>query len=317
MNWYPLRFKNIFEDKIWGGKHLTTLFGEKFSNRETLGESWEVSAVKTNPSIVLNGELKGKSLSELMETDSLSILGNAKAGAEGAFPLLVKLIDANDKLSVQVHPDDIYANKNENGSAGKTESWYVVHADPGAKIICGLKNKASKEELENALKIGTILNYLDEFEVNTGDVVHIPAGTIHALEAGLVIYEVQETSDITYRFYDWGRMGDDGKPRELHIEKALEVSDLEPNNCIQIPKEVKSDTSLLVECPYFNMEKVIVKKEKKIHLNSNFNIITCLSGSGKIENEEIKAGETLLIPAACLTYKMYGDMTLIITEGAK
>jgi mannose-6-phosphate isomerase len=222
MTFYPLKFEDLFLEKIWGGRALEKRLAKRLPPGANIGESWELSEHKSASSIVKNGDFKGTPLPELIKQYPEEILGPDTAAKSGRLPLLYKFIDANDRLSIQVHPDDAYAGAHEN-DLGKTEAWVVVHADPGAKLICGLKRKLSRAEIESGIQNNNLETLLNEFEVQTGDVIYVPAGTVHAIESGTLIYEVQEVSDITYRLYDWGRAGMDGKPRALHVAQSLVV----------------------------------------------------------------------------------------------
>jgi mannose-6-phosphate isomerase len=323
MNLYPLKFENIFLEKIWGGQALREKLNKPLPRNKQIGESWELSEHKSATSIVQNGSLKGKKLSDVIKQFKQDILGMHVAKTYDYLPLLFKFIDANDRLSIQVHPDDEYAGSHEN-DLGKTESWYVVHADPGAKIICGLKRSLEKSDIEQGIKEVNLETYLNEFEVKTGDVIYVPAGTVHAIEAGTVIYEVQEVSDITYRLYDWGRMGADGKPRALHIVQSLKVINYQDDRDHRTRPVTIEDKGfsrhILVGCRYFVIEKCDIHEKATLGLKGSFHAVTGLSGSGtltyNVGDIELACGETLLIPDSLKQYTITqnkGDLSILLT----
>jgi mannose-6-phosphate isomerase len=223
---YPLTFVPVFRDYIWGGRHLETLYGRALPPG-IVAESWDISGHASSPTAVAAGYWAGRTLPEVTAALGQALLGHRVAASAGAgrFPLLVKLLDANQDLSVQVHPDDAYARVHENGDPGKTEMWYVLHAGPGAELIYGLAPGANAADFRRAAQEGRLNEQLHRLPVHAGDCVFVPAGTVHALLAGAVVAEVQQNSDTTYRVYDWGRLGADGRPRALHLEKALAVID--------------------------------------------------------------------------------------------
>lgn len=219
---YSIKFEPVFKEKVWGGNKLAKYLSKDVSMDVKVGESWEIACHREGTSKIRNGEYKGLTLEELIKHYGDIVFGKSIEKITDRFPLLIKFIDANDKLSVQVHPDDEYAMKFED-DFGKTEMWYIVDAEPGAKLVYGLKKGITKEDFIKAIENNDFDEILREIEVKKGDVVFIPAGTIHAIGKGILIAEIQQSSDITYRVYDWNRVGLDGKPRELHIEKALDV----------------------------------------------------------------------------------------------
>ena len=217
---YPLKMKPFFrhgEQTPWGGHALKDMFGKDIPDDRT-GESLEISALKDHESVVLNGELAGRTLTECIE-----LWGDELTGCGKDFPLLLKLLDAKEMLSVQVHPDDSYASANEGGKLGKTEAWLIISAEPGAKLVYGVSCDTS-DQLRQLVNSGELESALRWVTVKPGDVLYIPHGCVHALGGGIVVYEIQQSSDVTYRFWDWGRVGKDGKPRALHIDKSLDVS---------------------------------------------------------------------------------------------
>ncbi len=301
---YPLKFKPIFKDKIWGGQKINTILKKDFSPLANCGESWEISGVHDNVSIVSNGFLEGNDLNDLIEVYMGDLVGDKvyeKFGNE--FPLLIKFIDANDFLSVQVHPDDEMALKRHN-TFGKTEMWYVIQADKKSKLISGFNCKVDPELYQRNLNEKTLKSILNFEEVKAGDVFFIPAGRIHAIGPGILLAEIQQSSDITYRVYDWDRTDDKGKPRELHTQLALDSLDFSFHSNYKSEYENKiNETAALAKCPYFTTN--ILHFNKPIHKEyfnlDTFIIYMCMEGEIKISylNDSIliTKGETILIPA--------------------
>ncbi len=257
---YPLRFRPVYRHYIWGGRNLERVLGRPLPPGR-IAESWEISAHPHGQTPVANGPLAGTPLGDLVARFGVELVGqrSRRALELGRFPLLVKLLDANRWLSVQVHPDDEYALAHEQ-DLGKTEMWVVLHAEPGAELILGLRRGVDPARFQQALAEGQIESCLHRLQVHQGDVIFVPAGTVHALGPGLIVAEIQQASDTTYRLYDWGRVGDDGKPRPLHLRKALEVIDwgqVEPGPVS--PQPLESGTGhraeLLVRCPHFQTER--------------------------------------------------------------
>jgi mannose-6-phosphate isomerase len=324
MKLYPLKFEDNFKEKIWGGSALGDILGRKVAKGQKIGESWEISEHNSGPSIIANGEQRGKALSEIVKQNPSAVLGKRLSGLYGKLPLLFKFIDANDKLSIQVHPDDTYAEIHEN-SLGKTEAWYVVHAEANAKIICGLKRPLTRSEVEKGIVDGQIENMLREYSVKTGDCFFVPAGTVHAIEAGLVIYEVQEVSDVTYRLYDRGRVGDDGRPRDLHLEQSLSVmnfNDTEDHKTVPVSITYEwGRRDIIAACDYFVLSRYSINRKHSFHTNDNFKVITLLSGEMNIEYNDGMVhqfrGESVLIPAALDKFTLHsanGSAEALITE---
>jgi mannose-6-phosphate isomerase len=302
---YPIKFKPIYKERIWGGTNLTAVFGRKISG-DHIGESWELSSHSNGTSIVENGYLAGKNLNELITEYKEQLMGK-KFANDKYFPLLIKILDANDNLSIQVHPDDEYAHRVE-GEAGKTEAWYVIHAKENAHIIYGLKNNITKEDFNKAIENNKIDDAVKRVPVKAGDMIFVPAGMIHALLDGVMVYEVQQNSDTTYRVYDYDRVGDDGKKRELHIEKALEVIDFtEQPSCIF--------TGNSINCQYFSMEKLSIAGEKHEMTKEQFIIYCVIAGSGEIQYKEsivcLSPGDTVLIPACLGEFILKGNIDLL------
>jgi len=322
---YPLKFKPYLCTKVWGGEKIAPFKGI-YTTRNRIGESWEISAVEGHVSIVENGPLAGKSLTDLMNEYGAALVGRKvfkKYGSE--FPLLIKFIDAKDDLSVQVHPTDEQAARIKPGLKGKTEMWYVVGADKGARLLSGLTQEITPEEYEEKVNDKTITDVLGRYDVHPGDVFFLPAGRIHAIGAGTFVAEIQQTSDITYRIYDYGRLGLDGKPRELHIEQAKAAIDYTvfPDYRTNYSK-IKNEETPLVSCKYFTTGLFDVDKpvSKNLSALDSFVVVICVGGKGVlVDNEsdgsvhriELRQGETLLVPATSSTIEFHpeGQMTCL------
>ena len=301
---YPLKFKPILKEIIWGGDEICR-FKNLYPLREGIGESWELSHVKNNVSVVANGELKGKSLEELIETYREDLSGKKVIERFGnVFPLLIKFIDARDSLSVQVHPDDRLAKKRHN-SFGKTEMWYIVRAEQDAFLYSGFAQAMTSDEYVRSLENDTFVNYLQRHEVNPGDVFFLPAGRVHAIGAGCFIAEIQQTSDITYRIYDYNRKDANGNPRELHTDLAKDAIDysIVPDYKLNYTPG-QQPVQTLVSCPYFTTNLIEGKKDdiiQAMHPDS-FTIYIGLEGNIQLTDSngysvEIQQGETVLLPA--------------------
>ncbi|MDP2542231.1 mannose-6-phosphate isomerase [Tenacibaculum discolor] len=309
-----LRFTPILKQKIWGGKKLNQLLHKK-SDGSNIGESWEISDVDGDESIVSNGNLKGRTLRSLLKEYKYDLVGNYVYKTFGKqFPLLIKFIDAKEVLSIQVHPDDDLAGLQE--SYGKTEMWYVMQADEEASIIIGFKENSSKEEYIQHLDNKTLLSILNVDKVTKGDVYFVPPGRVHAIGAGLLIAEIQQTSDITYRIYDWDRRDIDGNYRELHTEKALKAIDFSAKKTYKtIYSKQENVASQVVTCPYFTTNILPVKGKKEVDLlnKDSFIIYMCVEGEVTFiynnQQEIIRKGETILVPA-CI------DKVEILSEGS-
>lgn len=309
---YPIIFTPDFKERVWGGKKLKTVLGKEIPFEHT-GESWEIACHTNGQSIVKNGAYKGLTMEELLKNHGESIIGKAYEKGD-KFPLLIKFIDAKDKLSVQVHPEDDYAFANENGELGKSEAWYVLQADEGSKLVAGIKDGVTKEEFEEKLRNNELEEILNEVAVKAGDVLDIPAGLLHAIGDGILLAEIQQNSDTTYRVYDWGRVGLDGKPRELHIQKSMDVIDFEQKHSKELIKGIKASydgfsITEFVRNKYFVLQEISIdtlySQEKLV---AAFEIYMCIKGSAKIEYNgeslEIGYGESLIIPSAMTNYKI-------------
>jgi mannose-6-phosphate isomerase len=301
---YPLKFEPILIEKIWGGNDLAKNWGKNADPSRKIGESWEISAISDQLSVVSNGFLAGNNIEELIEVYMGDLTGEAvydKFGIE--FPLLIKLIEANEDLSIQVHPDDKLARDRHN-AYGKTEMWYILANKPGAKIYTGFDRPLTREKYNEALETGTLATLLNTESPVAGDVFFTPAGRIHAIGAGLILAEIQQTSDITYRIFDWNRKGTDGESRELHNELAADAIDYGASGHCLIRKEIVPDkTENLVRCEHFitnilHFNNIITKD---YNLIDSFVIYMCIEGDFLIHwdkgVEAVKKGETVLIPA--------------------
>jgi mannose-6-phosphate isomerase len=302
---YPLTFHPIFKERVWGGRQLERLYHKNLPPRAPIGESWEISDRPGEASVVANGPLAGKTLRWLMENHARELLGNAKPANENRFPLLCKILDAREKLSLQVHPPTHKAA--ELGGEPKTEMWYVSDAAPDAVLFAGFKRGVTRTQFEEKIQAGTVADCFHRIPVHAGDAMFLPSGRVHAIGAGLVIFEIQQNSDTTYRVFDWNRAGLDGKPRELHVAQSLasiDFNDFEPA-LVQgkyAGKEIK--TRLLVKDPLFNVEAVEMKNGARLDLKPrSLQIVAVTNGQVEIKggsrSVNLAAGQFCLIPA-CL-----------------
>ncbi len=307
------------KDYLWGGNRLKTEFNKEI-DLVPLAETWECSTHPDGPSVIVTGRHAGKTLAELLK-EHPEYLGK-HPGTEGELPVLIKFIDAKKNLSVQVHPDDDYARKYENGQLGKTEMWYVMDAAPDAQLVYGFNHDITKEQLRQSLKDGTVEKYLQKVKIQKDDVFFIEAGTVHAIGAGALIAEIQESSNLTYRLYDYNRVGKDGKLRELHIDKALAVANLKssskPRQPLRLLKYKKgSATELLCRCKYFQVERYLLNTESSRKLvefqtaGDTFEVFLCLDGCGVVFMEDGDSmnffkGDCIFVPANSLSMKFHG-----------
>ncbi|WP_407557827.1 type I phosphomannose isomerase catalytic subunit [Winogradskyella sp. 4-2091] len=309
---YPLKFQPILKDKIWGGEKLHKHFN-KDSNSKSLGESWEISTVPDDVSIVVNGSLKGQSLQDLVNEYTSSLLGNKNWDRFGAdFPLLIKFIDAKEDLSIQLHPDDELASLRHN-SFGKTEMWYVMQAETDANLIVGFNRDMDKETYLEHLKNKTLTKILNFDKVSEGDTYFIEAGRVHAIGAGVMLAEIQQTSDVTYRVYDWDRVDKDGNERDLHNDLAIDAFKFELKNDFKVDYSLNKNTSnKMVQCPFFTTNILELNTEViKQNTFDSFIIYMCVDGNVEIITEDftetIKKGESLLMPAEIKDFKLKTD----------
>ena len=317
---YPLKFQPILKDKIWGGNKLKSIFN-KAAESDKLGESWELSGYENDESVITNGFLAGNNIAELIEIYMGELVGEKNFDEFGhTFPLLFKLIDANQNLSIQVHPNNEVAIERHN-TLGKTEMWYVVDADEDGKLVIGFSKDCTQEEYLEALENDQVENLLQSITVKKGDVFFIPAGLVHAIGKGVVIAEIQQSSDITYRIYDYKRVDDNGNERELHTEQALDVIDFKASiNPKTSYKVVENQISPLISCEYFTTN--MLKFDKAITRNygsiDSFVVYMCLEGSFVLicndEKLNVNKGETILIPACINEIDLIPDNLAILLE---
>jgi mannose-6-phosphate isomerase len=312
----PIYLASVFQERIWGGDKLKTLFDYEISTQQT-GEAWTISAHDNGPSIIKNGPLRGKSLLDAWNNHPYLF---GKESREGDFPLLVKILDANENLSVQVHPDDEYARKVENEPYGKTECWYVLDCAEDSEIIFGHRAE-SKEDFHRRVNAGEWDDLLIKEQVQKGDFFYVPSGTIHAIGKGIVILEIQQSSDITYRVYDYGRKDDDGNPRELHIQSAIDVTNY-PHSSDQ-PKKVESEiddlvSTRLIEEKYFTVHHWQLNGKVSTPLQGPYLLVSVIKGSGEIivneQNYPITKGDNLILPATIRQYELTGELEIIISH---
>jgi mannose-6-phosphate isomerase len=301
---YPLKFETELKEKVWGGNALVSRFNKKGSGSAHIGESWELSAIADNQSVVSNGFLAGNNIEELIEVYMGDITGDSifeKFGNE--FPLLIKLIESQEDLSIQVHPDNALAKKRHK-AYGKTEMWYILERKEGAKIYTGFKDEVTREMYEEAVRNGTVADLMNSESVEPGDTFFTPAGRVHAIGAGIVLVEIQQTSDITYRIFDWNRKGSGKEKRELHIDLALDAIDFNQSGKSKIRIEaVLNQTVNLVNCEFFHTNLISLNKPvgKEYYFNDSFVVYICISGEFSINwdgnSEKVTKGETVLLPA--------------------
>lgn len=302
-DWYPLTFRPVYKGYIWGGDRIVTKYGRP-EPPGLYAESWEVSTRPEGMSVVADGPLAGVTLQSLVETHGVSLLGTRVGG--GPFPLLVKLIDSRERLSVQVHPNDTTAAAH--GGEAKTEMWHVIEAAPNARVFAGFKPGTGRRELENAIRNARFEEVLQSVPVAAGDTLFIPGGRVHALDAGLLILEVQQSSNTTYRLYDWGRVGHDGRPRETHVAQALRVIDWNDSGAPKtvpaaLPSAAPNAAELLVQCAYFRVERMALRAAAGEPDDSGgFRILFVAAGTLRMDwpggSSRAVAGTSLFIPAA-------------------
>ena len=300
---YPIKFQPILKEKIWGGNKLVTQFHKK-SDLKNVGESWEISDVEGDVSIVENGFLKGRSLKELLVTYKSDLIGEINyANFGNKFPLLIKFIDAHQDLSVQVHPNDKLSKERHN-SFGKTEMWYIMQSDKGSRLLLGFNKTITSEEYVKLLEDKNIMSVLNGVSVKKGDAFFIETGTVHAIGAGIVLAEIQQTSDVTYRIYDFDRIDDQGNERELHTDLAVDALNFSNEiDTVRNYSKNKNALNTIAACQYFKTNFIPVNGEIVLDYKNtdSFVIFMCVEGSAEIsifENSEtINLGETILIPA--------------------
>ncbi len=310
---YPLLLQPSLHTKVWGGRKLETVLGKDLPTDEPYGESWELHDTAT----IENGEFAGKTLGDVLAEFGTLLCGEGNDPAEG-FPLLAKFLDANDWLSVQVHPNDEQAQRLENFPRGKTEAWIVLSAEPNAQLVIGVESGTSQEAMAEAIRDNRLEDLLVKADVQKGDVLYLQANTVHALGDGILIYEIQQSSDLTYRLYDWGRMGLDGKPRDLHIDKGVAVSNLTTLPEIKQIEETESQMQVVVAGEYFQtLLHRVDDFSVTIENNGRFHALTCIEGGLAVESEgvsvEFGLGRTVLIPACMEDYTLAGKGEALVS----
>lgn len=310
----PLFLKPVFQEKIWGGNKLHTVFGFDLPS-EKIGEDWAISAHPHGVSIVENGQFKGIGLDELWDKHK-ELFGNPQ---EPVFPLLTKILDAEDDLSVQVHPDDAYGLENE-GELGKTECWYIIDAQPGAEIIYGHQAN-SKEELTEMITEGRWDDLLTKVPVKRGDFFYVPSGTIHAIGAGIMILETQQSSDTTYRVYDYDRKDDEGNLRDLHIQQSIDVTTIPgttPENLMDTIKVGDSSITTYVKTDFFNVYEWEVVGSLELSKNAPYTLMTVIDGDGELEVDgkryPLAKGTSCILPFDVEKWKLSGELCIIASE---
>ena len=315
-----LKLKAPCKDYIWGGNRLREEYGKQLDS-DRIAESWELSCHKDGQSVITGGEFDGKTLSDYIAAKGKGVLGK-NCGRFEYFPVLIKLIDAKDNLSVQVHPSNEYALRVE-GEYGKTEMWYIVDCDPGAELLYGFKHEISKEEFAERIANNTLLEVTNSVPVKKGDVFFIEAGTLHAIGKGILIAEIQQNSNTTYRIYDYGRVGADGKPRQLHIDKAVDVTNLCPAK--PYPQSEPVDMGgwtkkRLAKCEYFTVDVINVDTSAALEADkSSFVNILVLDGGCVLSSEgndavELKKGDSVFIPAGLGKFELTGKCSAVMTH---
>ena len=308
----PLTFEPLAMERVWGGRRFETLLGKQLPHAVPVGELWEMVDRPEAQSVVHEGPLKGKTLHELWLEHREEVFGSLhSSNPSPRFPLLIKLLDARERLSVQVHPPAEHAEA-LNGEP-KTECWYFLHASKGASIYAGLKNGVSRGEFEQALQNGTVEEKLHKTAARTGESIFIPSGRIHAIGEGLVIVEVQQNSDTTYRVFDWNRHGLDGKPRALHINESMASIDFHDFE----PALTPASKPLVADCPHFHVEKIPLPLPGNIASAGDFSIVTCLTGELECSGTQLRPGEFMLIPASleeAILIPKSPDTTILVTR---
>ncbi|MBL8813047.1 MAG: class I mannose-6-phosphate isomerase [Planctomycetaceae bacterium] len=316
----PLVFRPVLKRIRWGGRKLGSLLGKAIGEESDYAESWEIADHADGMSLVADGPLAGMTLAELIKTAPVSLLG--KHAALTQFPLLIKFLDANDWLSLQVHPDDARAKRYNPTENGKTEAWVILHAEPSSQICAGLRPGVTPEQLRSAAVAGQTEDLLNIYNVKAGDCIFVPAGTVHALGPGIVLAEVQQQSNLTFRLHDWGRVDANGNPRPLHLEESMACTDFErgPVQAI-VPRtlaEGRVNSEELVRCPYFAIRRHTATTEVSLADRDEFRILMILSGKGRLETSTgiraFEKGTTILIPACSKSLQVAPETSVSFLE---
>lgn len=310
----PLRFSPLIKRLRWGGTRLGTCLRKPIGTAVDAAESWEVADHGTDQSVVMTGPYAGWELARLMGRHATELLGCQ--AQQTSFPLLVKFLDANDRLSLQVHPNDEQAARFALTGRGKTEAWHVLEANPGSLIFAGLKRGVSRADLQHAIRSGTLTTCVHTIEARAGDSFLIPAGTVHAIGEGVLLAEIQQTCDITFRLHDWGRLGADGRPRQLHVREALECIDfargpIQPQSPRPAPGRWENEVQELAVCDYFSMRRHAGSRPWELESDNRFHVFMVLAGIVRVDSpggsEHLVKGDTVLIPASCQSCRMVPD----------
>ena len=324
---YPLKFQPILKTVVWGGEKIAP-FKNIATEQHNIGESWELSGVKGNESVVANGPWAGRTIADLVREYKGGLIGRHVYENTGdEFPLLIKFIDARDDLSIQVHPDDALAAARHDGSKGKTEMWYIVGAEPGAHLLAGMTEEITPADYERRVADGTITEVLARHEVAPGEVFFLPAGRVHAICGGCFIAEIQQTSDITYRIFDYNRPGLDGKPRQLHTEHAKDAIDYRVFPDYRTAYDaVRNEETTVVDCPYFTTAVYDLDQpvRKDLSETDSFLVVICTEGAGTLTDSEpdgehtveLRQGDTVLVPAtsSAVTFTPSGSLKLVTSH---
>lgn len=311
---YPLKTSPVFKNYIWGGNNIKKIYS-KNTPEPPVAESWEISAHPDGECLIANGEYKGKTINEVSELMGSDFLGKSIKKGE-KFPLLLKILDACDRLSVQVHPSDEYARINENGEKGKTEAWYILSAEKGASLIYGFKENVTKEIFEKAINEGKCEDCLNKVECAPGDVFYIPSGTVHAVGKGLMIAEIQQSSNTTYRVFDYNRRDKNGNLRELHIKKALDVCNFKSSagkeKTVGKAEKIGDNTLLhIIDNEFFVFEKLCIEKRMVCKTEDLLHLLFIENGEGSVGGESFKKGDSILIPAGMNEYEIKGNCSVL------
>lgn len=321
----PFLLRPAGKDYLWGGTRLKDDFSKKI-DMSPLAETWECSTHPDGLSVVASGEYENRTLRDVL-MENPAYMGRKHAEKNGEIPILIKFIDARSNLSIQVHPDDEYARKHENGSLGKSEMWYVLDAGKDAELVYGFRRSVDRETLLESLRAGTVERYLQRVPIQKDDMFYIPAGKVHAIGAGALVAEIQESSNLTYRLYDYNRLDKDGKPRPLHVEKAMEVADLsggaEPRQPMRVLRFKRGyATELLCRCKYFQVERMLLNTERWREgaafqtTADSFQVLLCTEGVGTLtggaESLQFIKGDCIFVPADSAALRLHGKAQLLV-----